>query len=195
MVVSEREPNAQTVSALDDATLLRQVAGGDSDEPLAELYRRYAHRVYEYGLHRLGDPGMADELVQETFLYLWRTAGHYDHSRGRAIAFLLTIAHSRAVDLLRRPSSRPVPTEPALLEDITEQPDTADAVQTRVVLRQALAALSVPHREVLLLSYHRDLSQAEIAGVLGIPLGTVKTRSHYALRALKLALAERGIHG
>jgi RNA polymerase sigma-70 factor (ECF subfamily) len=133
-------------------------------------------------------------VVQETFLHLWRTAGRYDAARGRAVAFLFKIAHSRAVDLLRRPSSRPIPTEPALMEDTAAQPDAAVAVESRMVLAQALAALSEPHREVLLWSYHRDLTQAEIAGVLDIPLGTVKTRSHYALRALKLALAERGIH-
>jgi RNA polymerase sigma-70 factor (ECF subfamily) len=70
-----------------------------------------------------------------------------------------------------------------------------DSVATKLAVRDALGALSPEHRQVLELTLDRDLRQADIAALLGIPLGTVKTRMHYALKALKLALDERGIHG
>jgi RNA polymerase sigma-70 factor (ECF subfamily) len=185
----------EVTSGVEDAVLLRRVAGGDTGEALEELYRRYAGRVYEFGLRLLGDPGLADELVQETFVRLWRIAERFDESRGRVAAFLFTIARSQAVDLLRRPSSRPAPAEPDTVAPPVAQPDASEPVLTRLLVDEAINTLSPPHREILLLSYHRDLTQPDIARVLGIPLGTVKTRSYYALRALKLALAERGIDG
>jgi RNA polymerase sigma-70 factor, ECF subfamily len=188
-----RVQSADVSIAMNDAALLRRVAGGDTGEALEALYRRYAQRIYEFGLRLTGDRGLADELVQETFLRLWRTADRFDDSRGCVAAYLFTIARSQAVDLLRRPSSRCSPAEPDAIDDTEGLPDAGESMLTRLVVDQAIASLSAPHREVLILSYQRHLTQAEIAEVLGVPLGTVKTRSYYALRALKLALAESGI--
>src|SRR5690242_18869507 len=88
-----------TVLELDDAVLVRRVAGSDEDEALGELYRRYAHSVYEFGLRLTGDRGLADLLVQETFLHLWRTADRFDEARGSVAAYLFIFARSRATDL------------------------------------------------------------------------------------------------
>jgi RNA polymerase sigma-70 factor (ECF subfamily) len=104
------------------------------------------------------------------------------------------IARRLAMDLLRRPSSRTLPPQPDPAHEHATQPDVSDTVLTRLIVDQAIGSLSPPHREVLILSYQHQLTQPEIAEVLGIPLGTVKTRTFYALRALKLALAERDIH-
>ncbi|SMD26471.1 RNA polymerase sigma factor [Kibdelosporangium aridum] len=180
--------------ALDDATLLHRVAVGDKRVALEELYRRYAHRVFEFGLRLLGDRGLAEELVQETFLRLWRTADRFDVSRGSVAAYLFMLARSLAGDLLRRPSSRSFQPECAESGELPAA-NATDPMLTRLVVDQAMDSLSPAHREVLVLSYQGDLTQAAIAEILAVPLGTVKTRTYYALRALKLALAERGIHG
>jgi RNA polymerase sigma-70 factor, ECF subfamily len=178
---------------LDDAALLCRVASGDQGAALHELYRRYERPVFEFGLRLLGDRELAAELVQETFLRLWRTAGRFDESRGTVTAYLFTLARHLAVDLWRRPSSRPLDPEPS--EQLAAPGDATEQLLTRLVVDQAMAQLSAPHREVLALSFRGDLTQPVIAQVLGIPVGTVKTRSYHALRALKAALEERGVRG
>ncbi len=112
-------------------------------------------------------------------------------SRGSAASFIFTIARRLAVDLYRRPSSRPDEPEPP--DAPTE--DQVDRLVVKLGVREALDTLSEAHRQVLELSFRDHLKQAEIAQKLGIPLGTVKTRSHHALRQLKTVLEQREIHG
>lgn len=183
-------PAAAPGSAAADAVLVRGVASGHPPDALDQLYHRYAGRIYGLGLRLLGDRQLAEELVQETFVRLWRSAGAFDPARGTVAAFVLTMARRISIDLWRRPSSRPFDPEPP---DRAASHDHAESVATAVAVNEAMATLSREHREVLELSYRGDLKQAEIAAILGIPLGTVKTRSYYALRALKLALQERGV--
>jgi len=156
--------------AADEAALLARVATGDRGGPLEELYSRYERRLYGLGLRLLGDQGLAEELVQETF----------------------AIARRIAVDLWRRPSSRPFEPEPTEVETAGTE-DPVDSVLEGLAVRDAMQSLSPAHRQILELFYGQDRKQTEIAELLGLPLGTVKTRSYYALRALKLALQERGI--
>ena len=176
----------------EETRLLGRVAAGDHGRPLEELYRLYSARLYGLGLRLVGDRGTAEELVQETFLRLWRSAERFDPERGSVRTFVFTIARRAAVDLLRRRASRPLPSgepgESALFDD-----DEFDALLLRLEVRDALEALSPKHREVLELMLDEDLGRAEIAGRLGIPVGTVKTRAFYGLRALRLELEERGI--
>ena len=174
----------------EEALLLGRVAAGDDGEPLVDLYRRYSARLYGLGLRLLGERGMAEELVQETFVRLWRSAGRYDPERGSVRTFLFTIARRVAVDLLRRSASRPLSSQEhvELVED-----DSFDALLLSLDVRDALEALSSKHRSVLELMLDEDLGQAEIAARLRIPLGTVKTRTFYGLRALRLELEERGL--
>lgn len=185
---------AGTAAAVDsaDARLLMGVVSGHPPDAIDQLYQRYSGRIYGFGVRLLGDRQLAEELVQETFVRLWRTAGSFDPGRGSVTAYVLTMARRIAIDLWRRPSSRPFDPEPP---DAPAPGDEVDAVLTSVAVSEAMATLSPQHREVLELSYHGDLTQADIAAVLGIPLGTVKTRCYYALRALKLALLERGVDG
>ena len=96
---------------VDDAVLLRRVAAEHDGEALEELYRRFERRVFAFGLRLLGDRGLAGELVQESFLQLWRTADRFDESRGTVTAYVFTLARHRAVDLWRRP--RPVRSSPS----------------------------------------------------------------------------------
>jgi RNA polymerase sigma-70 factor, ECF subfamily len=188
----ERPAGPDSQAAWEDANLLARVAAGDRGDPLRELYRRYEARLYGYGLHLLGDAGLAEELVQETFLRVWRTAGHFDAARGSVGTFIFTLARRLAIDLWRRPSSRPFRStlDPGRLT----AHDPAEEVLVGLVVQGGLQALSPAHREVLELSYLQGLKQSDIAEILHLPLGTVKTRTYYALRALKLALAERDLH-
>jgi RNA polymerase sigma-70 factor (ECF subfamily) len=174
-----------------DESLLAAVAAGDRDRPLGELYRRYGGRIYGLGMQLLSNPGLAEEVVQETFLRVWRNAGRFDPDRGSGVSFIFTISRRLAIDLWRRPSSRP--TEPEPPDAPTE--DHVDRLLVKLGVRDALNTLSDPHRQVLELSYREHLKQAEIAEKLGIPLGTVKTRSHHARRQLKTALQQREICG
>ena len=178
----------------DDAALLQRVARGDLSHPLEELYDRYAARLHGLGLRLLGDPGLAEELVQETFVRLWQSADRYDPQRGSVTSFVFVIARRLAVDLWRRPSSRPF----ADLEEADRSPDRdpGDAVDQLLVgihVRDALASLPDGQREVLELLYLQDLTQRQVADRVGVPLGTVKTRAFYGLRTLKEALRERDV--
>jgi RNA polymerase sigma-70 factor (ECF subfamily) len=178
--------------AADEAALLARVATGDRGGPLEELYSRYESRLYGLGLRLLGDQGLAQELVQETFVRLWQQARRFDPARGTVSTFLFAIARRIAVDLWRRPSSRPFEPEPTEVETAGTE-DPVDSVLEGLAVRDAMQSLSPAHRQILELFYGQDRKQTEIAELLGLPLGTVKTRSYYALRALKLALQERGI--
>ena len=176
----------------EEIQLLGRLAAGDHGHPLEELYRLYSARLYGLGLRLLPDRGMAEELVQETFLRLWRSAERFDPERGSVRTFVFTIARRVAVDLLRRPASRPLATaEPH--ESAIPDGEAFDALLLRLDVRDALDALSPKHREVLEMMLDEDLGRSEIAMRLSIPVGTVKTRVFYGLRALRLELEERGI--
>lgn len=180
-------------AAREDADLVKQLADGDLREPMEELYRRHAGRLYRIGLHLLGNAGLAEELVQESLLRLWRTAGRYDSSRGTVAGYLTVIARSIAIDLSRRPSSRPLlPVEDT---QVPPQPDSADRILEALIVRDALDSLTPAHRKVLMLFHAEGLTQSQIADRLGLPLGTVKTRIFHGLRGLKDALAQRGFNG
>ena len=174
----------------EEADLMAEVAAGNSGAPVAELYRRYGGRLYRLGVRALGDAGLAEEMVQESFVRLWRTAGRFDADRGTVAAYLFVIARSVANDVRKRPSSRPlVPVED---DQLPPQLDSVDRILESLMVRDALDALSPAHREVLRLVHEDGLTQAQIAERLALPLGTVKTRMFHGLRALRTALTERG---
>ncbi len=176
--------------AREEADLMAEVAAGNSGAPVAELYRRYGGRLYRLGVRALGDAGLAEEMVQESFVRLWRTAGRFDADRGTVAAYLFVIARSVANDVRKRPSSRPlVPVEDTQLPP---QLDGVDRILESLMVRDALDALSPAHREVLRLVHEDGLTQSQIAERLAVPLGTVKTRTFHGLRALRTALTERG---
>jgi RNA polymerase sigma-70 factor, ECF subfamily len=185
-------PAVATPLAEEESALLARVAAGDRGAALEELYRRYETEVYGLGLRMLRDRGLAEELVQETFIRLWRQAHRYDPQRGTVGAFLFVIARRMAIDLGQRPSSRPFQPEPA--QDEPAAGDPVDELIEGLTVRDAMQSLSEPHQQILELYYGQDRKQADIAQLLGLPLGTVKTRAYYALRALRLALQERGVH-
>ena len=184
--------------AREEADLIARVAAGNLGEPVAELYRRYAGRLYRFGLHALGDAGLAEELVQECLIRLWRTTGKFDRHRGTVAAYPFVMARSIAADLRKRSSSRPL----APMTDIQfpPHPDSVERIVESRMVRDALGALSTAQREVLVVMTQEGLTQegltqSQVAARLELPLGTVKTRTFYGLKALRVALAERGYAG
>ena len=179
--------------ALDEreAELIRRIGAGDRSAALGELYDRYGARLYGLGVRLFGDRGLAEELVQETFVRVWRAAGAFDGRKGTVRAWLFTIARRAAVDLHRR--------RPGARERLDAEPPDAGAPDARIdalllelVVAEAMDTLSAQHRQAIELAYRHELSQAEIAEQLGLPLGTVKSRTFAALRALRDALSDQG---
>lgn len=178
--------------AAEEAELVARIAAGDHGAPVEQLYHRYGRRLFRFGVQQLGNEGLAQELVQETFVRLWRGAGRFDAAKSSVGTYLYVIARSVAADIRKRPSSRPLmPVEEA---DIPPVPDTVDQIVNSMAVREALDTLTREQAEVIRLS-QEGLSQSQIAERVGIPLGTVKTRSHHGMRALRTALIERGFHG
>ena len=144
-------------------------------------------------MHLLHDYGLAEDLVQETFVRLWRSADRYDPRRASVRAFVYTLARRAAVDLWRRASRETATAADGLDPEDAVGGAAFDEVVLRLDVGEALDALTPAHREVLELQYHGDLTQTQVAERLGIPLGTVKTRTMYALRSLSSELKERGL--
>ncbi|GAA0366810.1 sigma-70 family RNA polymerase sigma factor [Actinoallomurus spadix] len=158
---------------------------------LRALYAEHGGPLLGYVLRLTdGDRQQAEDIVQETLLRAWRHPGALV---GRPVRpWLFTVARNLAVDAHRSRRSRPPETGEAALAALPAGDDIDRALESWTVA-EALADLSAEHRAVLIETYYRGRSVAEAAAVLGIPAGTVKSRTYYALRALKLALEERGL--
>jgi RNA polymerase sigma-70 factor (ECF subfamily) len=192
----------------DDAGLVRDVAAGSQDA-LAALFDRHAAAVLAVATRLTPDRQVAEEVVQETFLALWNRAELYNPAAGSLAAWLHTIARNRTVDRLRAAGRRPslVPLASLTVEDEPEgtaldriaalrpraggtaDPERElDTAELRATLREALSGMPENERAVIVLAYQEDLSQAQIARRLGLPIGTVKTRTRRALHRLRSVL-------
>ena len=176
----------------EEADLVARIAAGDVEAPVATLYRRYGKRLYRVGVQQLGNEGLAEEMVQETFVRLWRAAGRFDADKASVGTYLYVIARSVAADIRKRPSSRPL--MPTYAVAVPPIPDNVDQIIDSMVVREALDTLGRGHADVIRLAQEEGLTQAQIADRLGLPLGTVKTRTFHGMRALRTALIEGGFH-
>ena len=167
---------------LSDGVLIGRVGAGDRDA-FDELYRRYSRPVLGLALRRLGDRGRAEDAVQDAFAAIWRSASSYDPDRGQGGAWLYTVARNAIVDSARR---RPEPPMEAPDEPSGESgpPEQAEASWLSWRVHAALELLPEHERPVIELAYWGGLSQSEVAAFLGVPLGTVKTRTRSALARL-----------
>jgi RNA polymerase sigma-70 factor (ECF subfamily) len=171
-----------------DGELIERIADGDRPA-FEELYRRYARPVLGLALRRLGDRGRAEDAAQDAFVAIWRSARTYNPSRGRGAPWLYAVARNAITDGLRR---TPEPTA-ELRDGPSAEPDPSDRAEsawTAWRVHRALEVLPPQERPVIELAYWRGLSQSEVAAELGIPLGTVKTRTRSALARLADALEE-----
>ena len=159
---------------------------------MQQLHDEHAAALWGFCLHLTGDPVRAEDVAQETLLRAWQHYEVLDEARGSVRSWLFTVARNIVIDEWR---SKRFQNERAT--DVVPEPadpvDQTDALLQSWVVADAITQLSSEHRAVLLECYYRGRSVAEAARRLGIPEGTVKSRTHYALRALRLALEEMGV--
>jgi RNA polymerase sigma factor (sigma-70 family) len=182
----------------DDLELHRRLVAGDRDA-FDRLYHRYSPTAYGIAYRLTGQQLLAQDVVHDAFLALWRAPEAFDAARGAFRSFFLSLVHHRAVDTIRREErirarqDRAANLEPAAGEDPADEVVDEDFVaRRRLEVRDALADLSADQRQVLEMAYFEGKTQVRIAEELGIPLGTVKTRTFAALRKLRGALEGEG---
>jgi RNA polymerase sigma-70 factor (ECF subfamily) len=177
-----------------DVKLLRAIAAKD-EAALAQLYDRY--RVILFGLlmRILNNREEAEDVLQETFLQVWRKAADFDETRGRPFTWLVTLGRSRGIDRLRTLAARERVAEAGArdaFEEISDAASDAFRSEQRGLVSNALAQLPDEQQRPLVLAYFDGLTQSEIATRLGAPLGTVKTRMRTGLMKLRELLAGQG---
>jgi RNA polymerase sigma-70 factor (ECF subfamily) len=181
---------------LEDLELHRRVSAGDR-EAFDELYRRYGSAAYGLAVRITAQEALAQEVVQDAFLALWRAPEAFDPARGAFRSFFLSLVHHRAVDAVRREerlrkrTERASNLEPSHGEDVAEDVvEVAYLGVRRKEVREALEVLPPEQRQVIELAYFGGLTQTRIADLLHIPIGTVKTRTLAAMRKLRRALEQ-----
>ena len=165
---------------------MRRVARTGDGRALSELYERYGGLVYAAGVRYLGDRTLAEDLVQDVFFSVWRNAASFDPSKASFSTWVYRVARNRAVDLVRRRGAR-VRTAAAMGEEVLPEPEEGgpERILETFDVVGALAQISPAHREILVLAYFEGLSQRDISRRTDTPLGTVKSRTTAALRALR----------
>ncbi|MBI2763224.1 MAG: sigma-70 family RNA polymerase sigma factor [Chloroflexi bacterium] len=192
--------------AAGDRSLLARIGQRDQ-AAFAELYDRYADGIFGTAVRFLRDRSMAAEVVQDTFMAVWQRGEQFHAGSGSVIGWMLGIARNRAIDRLRAEARRPLAewVRPGQVSSVDDNPDRgrpghssgshsddpaaeADRRWLRAVIQTVLGELRSDEREILVLAYDHALSQGEIANRLGIPIGTVKSRTRRALARLRLRL-------
>ena len=178
-----------------DKDLVAETAAGDR-KAFTELYRRYSPSAFGLALRILAERAMAEEVLQEVFLSVWRRAEAYDPARGSVRSWLFSQIHHRAVDVVRREEAErrrsPINTEPDYDDGVDEVIEEGWLSARREQVAGALKALSTEQREVIDLAYFQGLTQTQVAKETGVPLGTVKSRTLAAMRRLRDALHTAG---
>jgi RNA polymerase sigma-70 factor (ECF subfamily) len=183
-------------STLDDQALIRLILQART-EALGELYDRYGRLVFSLALNSVGDPATAEEVTQDVFLRVWQRAGQYRADRGAVSTWLTGITRHRAIDQLRRRGSRPEQHSVAWAELAPGDEPTSNGPERETALvlerewvRGAVAQLPDEQKQVLALAYFQGLAQSQIAEVLNLPLGTVKTRIRLGMQKLRQTLED-----
>ena len=177
-----------------DAQLMERLREDATGEALRALYRTYGGELLGFALNSLGERGAAEEIVQEVFTRAWRHAERYDPARGSVRTWLYQIARHAIIDVRRRASARPslAPGGEPLLDTAASR-DSIEQAMLGWQVAAALERLTPEHRQMIRLAHVQGLAVREIAQRLGLPEGTVKSRTWYALRSLRLILDEMGV--
>jgi RNA polymerase sigma-70 factor (ECF subfamily) len=176
-----------------DRDLIERVSAGDH-AAFSEIYRRYSPAAFGLASRILGEQAMAEEVLQEVFLSVWRRAGGYDPARGSVRSWLFAQIHHRSVDVVRREEAERRRTTTNAEPDVSDE-GIDDVVEEgwlktrREQVRRALGGLSDEQRKVIELAYYEGLTQSQVATATGVPLGTVKSRTLAAMRRMRDALA------
>jgi RNA polymerase sigma-70 factor (ECF subfamily) len=163
-----------------------------ADEALRAVYAAHGPELYRFARRSLGDPGLAEEAVQETFVRAWRASASYDPARSSQRTWLFAILRNVVIDLARARRVRPALADAGGDATVTSSDDDIDRVLTTWQVEAALALLDDAHRRALVEVHWRGRPYAEVADDLGVPTGTVKSRVYYGLRALRGALEAQG---
>ena len=190
--ISVKAPLAAIKTNTDEA-LVDAIAAGDR-RAMQVLFGRHQVKVYRFLVRMTGDTAAADDLVSEVFFEVWRKAASFE-GRSQVSTWLLGIARFKALSAARRRTEDQLSDFTAeTIEDGSDDPETVLAKQdTSAVIRECLQQLSVDHREIIDLVYYHEKSVDEVAAIVGIPCGTVKTRMFYARKRLAEMLKEAGI--
>ncbi len=180
---------------VDDKTLIQMLTLNQT-EALGELYDRYGRLVYSIAFNSLGDQAAAEEIVQDVFTRVWKNANTYDAGFAKVSSWLVSITRNRVIDELRREKAHPERMAVGWFE-VSENNEPASLIPEeeaelswrQELVREALYSLSPNEREALALAYFNGYSQTKIADVLGIPLGTAKTRIRSAMQKLRHTLS------
>jgi RNA polymerase sigma-70 factor (ECF subfamily) len=165
--------------------------GDEPDALMRALHDAYARPLHHYVMRLTGDHALAEDVVQEAMVRAWKHPEVLEREQGATRAWLFTVARNLVVD--DRRSARHVRERSTEQAPEVAEPDRTQAVLDSWLVADALEQLSAEHRGVVVGAYYRGRSVAELAREHGIPEGTVKSRLHYALRAMRLALQERGV--
>ncbi|WP_321447013.1 sigma-70 family RNA polymerase sigma factor [uncultured Cohaesibacter sp.] len=176
-----------------DLALLEQIARNDR-KAIALLYQRHHLRLYRFLLRFVKNEAQAEELVNETFIDVWRGAGKFE-GRSQVSSWILSIGRNKALSLLRKRSDAELDDEYASgLEDESDTPEVMTLKQDKAAaMRLCITRLSDEHREVIDLVYYQEKAIKEIAVILSVPENTVKTRVFHARKKLSDLLAKSGI--
>jgi len=180
---------------VDPDALLAQTATGDQ-AAFSTLYDQTASRVLGLIRRVMIDPAQSEEVTQEVFLEVWQSASRFDPNKGRALTWIMTMAHRRAIDRIRSAqASRNRDTAVGIRDLPTAYDQVSETVEVRIEHERVVAAmskLSETQREAISLAYYGGLSQSEVAERLGVPLGTAKTRLRDAMIRLRQELGVTG---
>jgi RNA polymerase sigma-70 factor, ECF subfamily len=187
------KPIVGAMQGTSDEALISRIAGGDR-LAMQVLFARHHVRVYRFVLRLVGNPSTAEDLISEVFLDVWRQAAKFE-ARSSASTWLLAIARFKALSALRRRPDEELDDETAAaIEDLSDNPEvTAQKKDKSAILRKCLTGLSPEHREIIDLVYYHEKSVEEVAGIVGIPEATVKTRMFYARKKLSELLKAAGV--
>jgi RNA polymerase sigma-70 factor, ECF subfamily len=175
------------------STLMKSLQVEASEQSLRALYREYGGELYGFAVNCLGDRGLAEELVQDVFTRVWRHADQFGPKRASFRTWLYGIARNAVIDFNRRRSVRPALSAHENDEDPQALTDSIEQAVLRWQVSAALERLTPEHRQMIRMAQFRGLTMREIATHTGLPLGTVKSRTWYALRSLRLVLEEMGV--
>jgi RNA polymerase sigma-70 factor (ECF subfamily) len=184
---------AAPLEATSDEALIARIAEGDR-EAMRVLYLRHQLRVHRFVLRLVRNQTLAEDIISDVFLDVWRQAGSFE-GRSAVSTWLLAIARFKALSTLRRKREEELDDEgAAAIEDPEDNPETVAAKRdTGAILRHCLTALTREHREIIDLVYYHEKSVEEVARIVGIPEATVKTRMFYARKRLSGLLKEAGV--
>ena len=162
----------------------------DSEAGLRAAYDALGSELYRMTYRALNDDGLAEEAVQETFLRAWRASDRYDPKRSSLRTWMFAIARNVTIDLARAHSARPQQTGREV-EHSQEAKDTTEESLRSWEMEEALRHIGPHHRHAIVETYYRDRPCAEVAAEAGVPVGTMRSRLYYGLRALRLVLERR----